>query len=64
MNRTSTAITTSYIILRGILQKGMSFYGPFTTEEEAIEYGGKNFLDETAYIMPVYKEIHTHGEDT
>ena len=62
--RTSTVILTSYMILRGVLQKGMSFYGPFVTEEEAIEYGGKNFPDDTAYVIPLYKETHTHGEDT
>ena len=62
--RTSTVVTTTYLIMRGILQKGMNFYGPFITEEEATTYCGKNFPDETAYIMPMTKETHTHGEDT
>lgn len=59
--RTSTVITTAYLVVRGILQKGMTFYGPFDNEGEAAKYCGKNFPDETAYIMPMYKEEHVLG---
>jgi len=62
--RTSTVIETAFLALRGRIQLGLVFYGPFTTQEEAVEYCGKNFPDDTATIMPMIKETHTHGEKT
>ena len=50
--------------MRGLIHKGIVFYGPFESVEEATEYGGKNFPDDTITIMPMTKETHTHGEDT
>jgi hypothetical protein len=62
--RTSTTIKTTYLIMRGLIHKGIVFYGPFESVEEATEYCGKNFPDDTITIMPMTKETHTHGEDT
>jgi hypothetical protein len=36
-------------------------YGPFVTRQEAIEYGGKNFPDDTREIAVMIKEEVTHG---
>ena len=62
--RTSTIIETAYFIMRGLIHKGLVFYGPFCTQEEAIEYCGKNFPDDTVTIMSMDKETVTHGEKT
>ena len=62
--RTSTKIITTYIIMHGLIQKGFILHGPFDTEDDAVLYCGKNFPNDTAIIMPMNKEIHTHGEDT
>lgn len=55
--RTEITVETSYIVMRGRIQIGMNFYGPFNTPEEADEYCSKNFPDDTSIIMPLIKEI-------
>ena len=59
-NRTSTDIETSYIIMRGLITKGLTFHGPFATEKEAEEYSGKNFVGDSVAILTMNKETHTH----
>lgn len=61
-NRTSVDIEQHYVIIRGLLCKGIALYGPFDTMQEAKSYGEQNFPDDTREIMPMYKEIITHGE--
>ena len=60
--RNSTIIEQSYVILRGLISKGIIIYGPFSTVLEAKEYGGKNFPDDTREIVLMYKETITHGD--
>jgi hypothetical protein len=62
--RTSITVETTYFIMRGLIDRGLVFYGPFGTQEEAIEYCGKNFPDDTATVMSMNKETVTHGKDT
>ena len=50
--------------MRGLIHKGIVFYGPFDSVEEATEYCGKNFPNDTITIMAMNKETVTHGEDT
>ena len=57
-------IETAYLIMRGQIHKGIVFYGPFESIEEATEYCGKNFPEDTITIMAMNKETVTHGEDT
>ena len=57
-------IETTYLIMRGLIYKGIVFYGPFESIEEATEYCGKNFPEDTITIMAMNKETVTHGEDT
>ena len=61
-NRVSINIEITYVILRGLFDKGISLFGPFNTIEEAIEYGGKNFSDDTREIIKMTKEIVTHKD--
>ena len=62
--RKSMNIETAYLIMRGLIYKGIVFYGPFESIEEATEYCGKNFPEDTITIMAMNKETVTHGEDT
>ena len=62
--RKSMMIETAYLIMRGLIHKGIVFYGPFESVEEATEYCGKNFPEDTITIMAMNKETVTHGEDT
>jgi hypothetical protein len=62
--RKSMNIETAYLIMRGQIHKGIVFYGPFESIEEATEYCGKNFPEDTITIMAMNKETVTHGEDT
>ena len=62
--RTSTTIETNYLIMRGLIHKGIVFYGPFDSVEEATEYCGKNFPDDTITIMAMNKETVTHDKET
>ena len=62
--RKSMNIETTYLIMRGLIHKGIVFYGPFKSVEEATEYCGKNFPNDTITIMAMNKETVTHGEDT
>ena len=57
-------IEPAYLIMRGLIYKGIVFYGPFESIEEATEYCGKNFPEDTITIMAMNKETVTHGEDT
>ena len=50
--------------MRGLIHKGIVFYGPFKSIEEANEYCGKNFPEDTTTIMAMNKETMTHGEET
>jgi hypothetical protein len=61
MTRTSVNLRESFVIIRGLLTKGVLIYGPFVTRQEAIEYGGKNFPDDTREIAVMIKEEVTHG---
>jgi len=60
--RNAINIEQYYVIIRGLLCKGIALYGPFDTLQEAMDYGDKNFPDDTREIMPMYKETITHGE--
>jgi hypothetical protein len=64
MSRVSMIIETTYLIMRGLIHKGIVFYGPFKSIEEANEYCGKNFPEDTSTIVPMNKETMTHGEET
>ena len=48
--RKSMNIETAYLIMRGLIHKGIVFYG--------------NFPEDTITIMAMNKETVTHGEDT
>ncbi len=61
-DRTSIDVEQYYVIIRGLLCKGIALYGPFDSIPQAVEYGDKNFPDDTREIMPMYKEVVTHGE--
>jgi len=63
MSRTSMIIETTYLIMRGLIHKGIVFYGPFKSIEEANEYCGKNFPNDTREIAKMIKEETTHGGD-
>ncbi|KKN03642.1 hypothetical protein LCGC14_1105700 [marine sediment metagenome] len=60
--RNAVDIEQCYAIIRGLLCKGIALYGPFNSIQEAMAYGDKNFPDDTREIMPMYKEVVTHGE--
>jgi len=62
-NRTSINLRETYVIIRGLLDKGINLYGPFDTVEEALRYGDKNFPDDTREIIKMCKEITVYGED-
>ena len=62
MTRESINILESYVIIRGLLSKGVIIYGPFSSHQEAVDYGGKNFPDDTREIVLMYKETITHGD--
>ena len=59
--RTSVTIEEHYCILRGMIAKGIAIYGPFDTVQDAIDYGGTNFPDDTREIVVMRKEIVIHG---
>ena len=61
MTRESIDIQESYVIMRGLLSKGIIIYGPFASHQEAIDYGGKNFPDDTREIAKMIKEETTYG---
>ena len=63
-NRVDLLIETSYVIIRGLLDRGISIHGPFNTYQEAVDYGGKNFPDDTREIIKMTKETITHGDST
>ena len=62
--RRSMTIETAYLIMRGLIHKGIVFYGPFDSVEKATEYCGKNFPDDTITIMAMNKETVTHDKET
>jgi hypothetical protein len=55
--RSSVDIIESFVIIRGLFQKGITIYGPFDTIGEAIAYGDKNFPNDTTEVARLYKEI-------
>lgn len=61
-NRVSIEVTTSYVAIRGLLSKGIEVHGPFTTIQEAKDYCGKNFPDDTREIIEMIKKVVTYGE--
>jgi len=61
--RQSFDVQETYVIIRGLLSKGINLYGPFSTINDAISYGNKNFPDDTREITIMRKEIITHGEE-
>jgi hypothetical protein len=64
MSREGTVVYQSFVILRGMVSKGIDLYGPFISVEEAKDYGDKNFPNDTREIMTMLKEEVTHGEET
>jgi hypothetical protein len=63
MTRESINIQESYVIIRGLLTKGVIIYGPFLSRQEAVDYCGKNFPNDTREIAKMIKEETTHGGD-
>ena len=61
MARESINILESYVLIRGLLTKGVIIYGPFSSRQEAVDYGGKNFPDDTREIAKMIKEETTYG---
>ena len=60
-NRSEVEIKESYLVMRGLVSRGLSFYGPFPTFTEAVAYGNKNFPDDTREITIMFKETVTRG---
>ena len=60
--RLEITLISSWVIIRGLLARGVELYGPFNTLEEAQDYSGKNFPDDTREYIQMVKEVVTHGE--
>jgi hypothetical protein len=60
--RLEISIHIQWAIIRGLLSRGIELYGPFHTYEEAVDYHGKNFPDDTAEFIQLRKEVVTHGK--
>jgi hypothetical protein len=60
--RLSIDIEIKWGVIRGYKMKQLEIYGPFDTIEEAMDFSGKNFPDDTVDYFEMKKEIITHGE--
>ena len=60
--RLEVTIENRWVLLKGLVHQGAELHGPFDTEEEAQDYGDKNFPDDTKSYVLLRKEIITHGE--
>lgn len=63
MTRASLDVRESWVIIRGLLGKGIQLYGPFPSLRHAQEYGDKKFPDDTREFITMIKEETTHGEE-
>ena len=61
MGRASVDILECWVIVRGLLTKGIQLYGPFDTFDQAQEYGNKNFPEDSREFTIMRKEVTTHG---
>ena len=62
--RLEITIEIKWGVIRGIIPKALEIYGPFDTVEEAIDFCGKRFPDDTCDYFEMKKEVVTHGEGT
>ena len=62
--RLSIDIEIKWGVIRGYKLKALEIYGPFDTVEEAIDFCGKRFPDDTCDYFEMKKEVITHGEET
>lgn len=62
-SRLAIEVSLQWAVVRGLLGKGIELHGPFNTLEQAQEYSGKNFPDDTREYMQLRKEIIVHGEE-
>lgn len=61
--RLSIIVDEAFIVIRGQISKGLSFYGPFSTYQEAKDFCGKSLSAETIEITTIRKETVVYEQD-
>jgi hypothetical protein len=52
-----------HILIVGNPMDGFSYFGPFESVEDAIEYGEKNFAEDEWWVSELNKEVYDDAEN-